>query len=201
MTLSGPVTQTDLCNGALALLGVAERLADVSSDDTINARRCRLALPPARDALLCAHPWNFAARRASLAAASTPPEWGYAFAYPLPADFLRLRAIEGGARPSVRFVIEGQDGRRVLLTDRAAPVKLLYTARVTQVSSFDALFTDALITRLAADLAMPVTQTRTIYEGLSRLALIRLEEAQLADSREGTVGENLPQGSWIGSRL
>ena len=54
---------------------------------------------------------------------------------------------------------------------------------------------------IAADLAMPVTQTRTVFETMTALSLRRLEDAQVADAREGAPGETLPEGSWIAARL
>ncbi len=200
MALDSPSSETGLCNGALALLGLDERLTDVETEDTVNARRCRLALPRARDALLSAYHWNFAARRASLAAAADAPAWGFTRQFALPPDFLRLRSLRD-QDPREGWAIEHGPSGRMLLSDRDAPVDILYTARITAVHAFDPLFTDALTARLAADLAMPVTQTRTIMETLSQLAARRLEEAQSCDAREGGGAPGFVDGSWVESRI
>ncbi len=199
MALTAAVTETEICNGALSMLGVDERLGDVETDATVNARRCRLAYPRARDALLSAYPWNFAARRASLPAFAADPAWGFATQVLLPADFLRLRHLNGAGQAD-RYVIESTADGRMLLCDLAAPLDILYTARITSAGFFDSLFVDALTARLAADLAMPVTQTRSLFETMAVIARNRIEEAQVADAREGTAGDSLPAGSWVESR-
>ncbi len=200
MALSAPQSETELCNGALALLGVDERLSDVETDTGVTARRCRSAYPRARDALLTQYPWNFAARRASLPSLAEGPVWGYAAAYLLPADFLRLRHVRH-ADPDTAYEIESRDEGRVLLCDLSAPLDILYTGRITSVGLFDPLFMDALTARLAADLAMPVTQTRTIFETMAALAARRLDEAHVSDAREGAPNQTMPAGSWFTSRL
>lgn len=200
MTLDYPQSETELCNGALALLGIDDRLTDVESDASVNARRCRLALPRVREALLAGYPWNFAARRARLTAWVSAPPWGFLHQYALPADFVRMRSLRE-ERPGERYAVEAGPAGRMLLSDRPAPLDILYTARLPGVISYDGLFLEALTVRLAADLAMPVTQTRTLFETLHRLAAVRLEEAQAADAREGSPAEGFPAGSWAEARL
>jgi len=110
-----------------------------------------------------------------------------------------VRAVRG-ADMWDRYVIEQGSGGRVILSDRAAPLDILYTARVGSVTQYDALFVQALTAHLAADLAMPVTQTRSLHDQLALTAARATEAAQIADSREGTAGEQLPADSWLLAR-
>ncbi len=199
MALTGPQSETELCNAALSLLGVEERLADVASDASVNARRCRLALPRGRDSLLAAYPWNFAARRARLPAMAAAPAWGFTAQFLVPPDLLRLRRVRGAGQAG-KYVVEATDQGPAILCDLPAPLDILYTSRTTAVGLFDPVFTDALVARLAADLAMPVTQTRSLFETMTLLAARRLEDAQVSDAREGTPAEDLPAGSWWEAR-
>ena len=78
----------DICNRALQKLG-AESITSLTQN-TENARACNSCFEFLRDAELRAHPWNFAIKRAQLAADLTPPEFGYDLRYQLPSDYLRL---------------------------------------------------------------------------------------------------------------
>ena len=61
-------SEVDIANRALQKLG-AESIVSLTQDSE-NARACNLCYEPIRDAELRAHPWNFAIKRASLAADS-----------------------------------------------------------------------------------------------------------------------------------
>ena len=112
-----PVT---LCNAALARLGEA-RIVDLL-DDNVAARACHAMLPIARAEVLRSHRWNFATARATLAALGEAPAFGYARAYGLPADNLRVlevNGVSGTGGPGAAWEVEvdtsapdgaGQDG-------------------------------------------------------------------------------------------
>src|SRR5262245_52285113 len=78
----------NICNLALQKLG-AGRIASLD-ENSREARSCANNYETTRDAELRRHFWNFARKRARLAADVTAPEFGFDSQFPLPADFLRL---------------------------------------------------------------------------------------------------------------
>lgn len=156
-------SEVDICNLALQRLGAAT----ISSltDDSKNARECNRVYDHARDSELRAHPWSFARKRASLAADSTDPSFGYAKRYAVPADFLRLMPQNGrnpndGSTPQDDLQIESG----YILTDDGAPLKIVYIRQVTDPNDFDQLFVDLLVARIARDICETITQSNKKLE-------------------------------------
>lgn len=172
-------SQTSIANAALTLLG-ADRIAAIT-DATERAAVMAELWDGARDAVLAAHPWNFALRRASLAADAAAPAWGYDRQFTLPADPYCLRVLRAEDSTMV-WRVEG----RKLLTDEAAPFKLLYVARVTEIAEWAPAFCDALAARLAADAAFKLTNSREQADLMHKLYTQRLRDARSLDGQEGT---------------
>ena len=163
-------------------------------ENTQAARACRLRYPYARDATLRGYDWNFAASRAELPALAEAPAFGFARAYDLPADCLRVRSLENGDADDWKI-----EGRRIL-TDMGSPILVKYTARVVDPAQFDALFVAALAARIAADIAVSLSESTAKAQGLWQIYLGKLHEAWKNDAIEGQP-EALPQGSWVGARF
>ena len=85
-----------LCSRALLRLG-ARSIASFD-EGTAEAEVCANLYPVARDALLSAHPWNFATGQARLARLSAVPVADFSHAFQLPGDFLRVLSAGGGGR-------------------------------------------------------------------------------------------------------
>ena len=183
-------SEVDICNLALQRLG-AKTISSLSDDSTA-ARECNRAYAHARDSELRAHPWSFARTRASLAADSTDPAFGYAKQYTLPSDYLRLLPT----RDQQDFQIEG--GK--ILTDDGAPLKVVYLKRVTDPNQFDQLFVDLLVARIARDLAEKITQSKIKIEIAQSLYEELRKEARRVNAFERPALEP-PTDSWITARL
>lgn len=179
-----------ICNRALDMLG-AEPVTSLD-DNTKASRLCVRNYEPVRDAVLRAYPWNAAVRRASLAALADAPGWGYARQFqlpegPSPEPCLRLLVVDGETEFGRRYKIEG---RRVL-TDEAAPLNILYIARVVDPSQLDAMLADVIATRLAADLSYSLTASAALGQTLMDIYQAKLAEARATDAEEGTPDELL----------
>ena len=74
----------ELCSSALIKLG-ADSISSFE-DGTAEARVAARLYPLVRDAMLCAHPWSFATKKAELARLAGPPATDFAYAYQLPND-------------------------------------------------------------------------------------------------------------------
>lgn len=160
-------SEVEICNRALQKLG-ARRIVALN-ENSVNARAVAQAYPIVRDAQLRAHPWNFAVKRAQLAANSTAPLFGKQSAYPLPSDFLRLLPRDPGSgfnqswSPNIPFngyidrdwQIEGTE----LLTNETGAFDLRYIAFVTDPNKMDILFREAVSAALAIEICEELTQS------------------------------------------
>ncbi len=97
-----------ICNSALIKLGASTILS--LTEGSKNANLCNEQYEKLRDDLLRAHPWNFAAARQKLARLADAPAFGFAYAYQLPAAFLRAIEVSGNdsGRGGAAYKIEGR---------------------------------------------------------------------------------------------
>ena len=80
--MSAVTSELEIYNLALSRIG-QDTLSSV--DESSKAGRlCRLHYALLRDAVLRAHPWNFAMRRVELAQVTFTPAFEYDYAYALP---------------------------------------------------------------------------------------------------------------------
>lgn len=146
------------------------------SDDTKSARVLSLLFDPIRDVALRLHPWNFATRRAVLALKAEVPAFGFSKIYALPSDYLRFLRLNSGDE---HYQLEA-DG---LLTE-ANPAELRYIARITDTTRFDPLFVFALAALLAAEAALPITNSQSLRENAVARFREKLQEARSVDAME-----------------
>lgn len=179
-----------ICNSALLKIG-AERISSLS-DDNKRAIACNEQYAKLRDEVLADHPWNFALKRATLAADATAPNWGYARRFPLPSDCLRVIETQ---YPNQIYKIESG----FILTDES-DIKILYVFQQTDVTKFSAKFCEALSLRIAADLAYHLAQSASLSQQLLASYSALLADARAVDAQEGSPAEMVVD-EWTGARL
>lgn len=193
MPALGEYSEVAICNLALAEVGRGAEI--VSLDEPSQAARaCARRYPYARDAVLRSFDWNFATCRASLPALAEPPLFGRRLAFALPIDCLLVRKVHDVT--DADWEIEG----RAILADAPAPLRITYTARITSPAQFDVLFTDALVTRLAADLAVQLSDSPARATSLNQLFREKLAHARARDTDEGTT-TRAPRSTWLDARF
>lgn len=174
---AGETAAIRLCGRALTLLG-ARSIAGFD-DSGAEAAVARTLYPGLRDALLSAHPWSFATRQAALAAQEVQPLGDFDFAYALPEDFLRaLSAGPAGRGRGAEYVLA--EGR---LHADLENLVLVYVARVSE-EGFPPFFAQALVARLAAEFCLPLTESTSRAESLSRVAEQELARAKGIDAQQ-----------------
>lgn len=188
-------SEVDICNFALQKLG-AEPIVSLSQDSE-NARSCNRVYFHLRDVELRAHPWNFAIKRVQLAADSTAPDFGYANAYPLPSDFLRLMPPDVQFNPNdLDWQIEG----RKILTNDAGALDVRYIYRVEDPNEFDATFVEALACRIAMELCEKITQSNSKAQMIREDYTTAMRTARKLNAFENIPAEP-PTDTWITSRI
>jgi hypothetical protein len=200
---------TDICNIALSRIGHGQ-ITDFDSDTTKAGDICRLQYPICRDTLLRMHPWNFAIKRVSLALSATTPVFEYTYAFAMPTDCLKIvrtsweangwsnkddATREFWAQPSIPYRIEGGF---LLCNDDTAIIE--YVAKITDPAQYDAMFVDVLAQRLAAEIAMNLTDNQSFTKTAWDMYAIKLNEARTIDAQEGSARDIVDDSAWLQAR-
>lgn len=143
-----------ICNMALQKLGAA-RITSLT-EDSRNARACNACFEMVRDRELRARAWNFAKKRETLAPHATAPAFDFAYAFPVPSDFLRLLPP---ARTYLDWSIENHQGVKCIMTNDGDSIEVIYIAKITDPTLYDPLFDEALACKLATHMCEEITQS------------------------------------------
>tara|TARA_R110000787_G_scaffold212900_2_gene322477 strand:- start:29 stop:622 length:594 start_codon:yes stop_codon:yes gene_type:complete len=184
-------SEVQVCNLALTKIGESQIIS--LAENSKAARLCSLHYAPTRDAVLRSHIWNFAIKRVELALSTTTPAYDYSYQFAIPVDSLRI--LETNLSNTAEWKIENG----FLLADSDA-VKVRYLSRVTDPTVFDSLFTEALASRLAAELAVPLTDSITLSKLMIDLYASKIAEARTMDAVEGTP-DNIEADAWLNARV
>jgi hypothetical protein len=169
-----------LCSRALLKIG-AQPVASLE-EGTAEAEVAANLYPAVRDAMLSAHPWSFASGQMELPRLLETPVADYCYAFQLPVDF--LRALSAG-RPGAGRGIDYRLSENRLHSNQPK-VTLSYLFRPAE-SEFPPFFASALVTRLAAEFCIPLTESTSRADMLHRLADAEFRQARLTDSQQNTV--------------
>ena len=197
-------SQVDICNRALTKLG-ADRITSLD-DNSKSARSMKSLWDTVRRAEIRKRPWGFALKRDSLPSLAAAPAWGFALAYQLPPDFLRLVQVSDVfIVPSLTDYREGDDSAYAieggqLLTDFPAPLKIRYARDITDPGAFDALFVEVFASKLAYESCYEITQSRQGCEAAMQDYKIAVTEAIRCNAIERPP-QGLPDDSWVLGRL
>ena len=189
-----PLSQVNICNLALGWLG-AELLTAIT-DDKIEGRLCRENYDSARDSVLEDHAWTFANARRILSPDPVVPVFGFGQRFKLPADCIRVLSANQTDRADNQTAWV-REGNYLLSTNEVLYLK--YTRRVTEEGLFSPNFTQAFANRLAADLALPITESRTMQEHQWAAYISKLEGAAATDGMQGT-SQRIRSNRLLGSR-
>ena len=186
-------SKTSVCNLALARIG-GKRITDFDddSDTKPEAIYCRLFFDQTVRSLLKDHYWPFAKDRVKLSAdtewdVDTDNDFGFTYAYHLPADFIRLILFYNGSdKPDGKtYYTYELEGKRLLSSESA--VYLKYIKWVTDVGAWDALFTETLILMLASKMTMPLTQELEIKQDIDKDLTFLFKKVRAMDRMEEQV--------------
>ena len=185
----------ELCNAALIDLG--EEAIFSLTDSTKAARLCNQRWPAVRDAVLRAHPWNCACAQVRLAASAGAPAFGFAQAFPLPTDCLRVLRVQCGGALLDEW--EAQGGS--ILCGEPGPLDLTYVRRLDDPRLYDPLLCEALTARLSATLAYPLTASTALGQAFWSLYAEKLREARGVDAREAAPPAAPQPTTWLAAKL
>lgn len=206
------VSEVSICNQALSWLGQSPIIS--LDDQNTTAELCRINYPQLRDALLELRPWTFAVARhksetTELMQSNNCAEytgWGEGYAHVVPNDWLLVyrvyRNITNAYGPSTYWDYGDdanwtREGDYVVASD--AVVYMYGLRRITDPGKFSLLFVQALAARLAADLALPITQNAQLHQTMEVLYENKLTDAAARDGAQGR-NEQIGNSRLIDSR-
>ncbi|ENX36325.1 hypothetical protein F889_00487 [Acinetobacter colistiniresistens] len=138
-------TRVSICNAALRMIG--EKVIASFDDETELAEHCRDIYTQTRRRILRDHPWSCARKRVTLSPVTTHPSFGYAHAFPLPRDFIRV------VDPNTNcYEIES---RHILAN--TSRINLVYIFDNDNEDTWDSMLTEAMSLQLASKMAKPIT--------------------------------------------
>ena len=165
-----------LCSRALIRIG-ANPITSFT-DGSVEAEIASALFEPTTNALLSSYQWSFATKQVALTLLGNDPAADYSHAYGLPNDY--LRALSAGSDKRGRgtnFRIQG-----TALHANVASVVLTYIYRPDEVN-FPPYFDQAVITRLAAEMTIPVTENTSRAEAMFRMADDEFKRARQIDAQ------------------
>lgn len=211
-------SETSICNAALRLIK-GGRIDSLDEQSTI-ASDCKEIYPVARDAVLCAHPWNFATKRATLTLTNeTPLGSEYSYKYTLPTNPYCLRVIRIPEQvynmtdpyttttyKNIGYAYNGLVDNTYRIEGRSLVTNLTgvvieYIARETNAGLFPPYFSELLAARIALDLPYSVSGSVSLADRIDNLYQKRLRDAKSIDGQEGTYRKKPTRSSYITARL
>lgn len=162
---SAVTTKSEICKQAVMRLGTTDSLSQTGGHPALFAHSF---YDHALEELLADLPWAFAKKQVSITANATAPTQGYLRRYAIPTDFLqliRVNQIDTSENFGQWEIVGG-----FIHTDLGSPIIIDYTANITDVTQFPPPFVEALIARIAAKIALPLTAKPDIATALAQAA-------------------------------
>lgn len=189
-------TIISIANAAATRIGTAARLTSLDDNRTV-ARTLKAVWDDQRRAVLRDGSWNFASRRAELAAEADGERvvYPWAYAFPLPAESLRLIEVLDLAD---RLAWQYEDG--AVLCNSAGPLRVRYAIDVPELARWDDLAADAFALRLAWRCGHKIAGSSFDKEACWRDYREALGRARTIDALENPPIP-LDQGGWFEARM
>lgn len=193
--MASTTTVTGICNIALGWLR-ANLIVNFDDDESVEAKLCRANYDRIREAVLEDREWRFATKRVTMVESAETPTYGWAFKFTLPADTIRALAVSatkptGITNSAMDNNIEWEREENFINADRAS-IFLRYTFNIEVTTMFSPGFVQALATRLAAELAVPLTGSDKRHDSLLKQYIGMVDRAGTRDGMQGKAKQRRP---------
>lgn len=200
-------SDVEICNMALAHIGVGNYISSLATDDSDEADACNAFLETVRQQTLRDFPWPFATKTADLGLVEEEPndglEWGFSYRYP--SDCLEARRIPSGLRMDtvvsrVPFRIGYDDQGRLIFCD-IEDAQMEYTALVSDPSYYPPDFVMAMSYRLAWHIAprLAINYTPNMTQSLMQMYAMQIGKAK-ANSANEESADRASDAEWTSGR-
>lgn len=177
------VSETSICNQALGFVG--SKFITSLDEDSREANWMKANYPFIRDAVLEERMWTFATGRATSTVADLD-EWGEFYKHPKPEGWIGIFRVYRDVSTN-RLEADRtwrMEGGNVL--SKYETIHIWGVRRVTDTGAFSPLFVQALVARLAADAAIPMSENRQLQVDLWQLYGDKITEAAARDGQQGS---------------
>jgi len=181
--------EVTIVNQALGFLGV-DRITSLN-DNSKSARLAKTVYAGLRDAVLEEGDWRFAIKRFKLLLSAEQPEFGSGNYFVIPMEVLRV--IECNENRYDWDV----EGNNILI--EAEEARILTVSRVVNVDHMSSMFQQAFAARIAWDLALPITQSKTMHDTMFQLYKDKVDYAKANNGMQGST-KRFAKGRLVGSR-
>ena len=187
---------TSICNQALLKIGGTPITSISPPDGSRESMLCAALFDDTKAAVLEETNWAFAIRRFQLAPLADAPAFGYQYAFTLPPEVARVISVGTGNAPNnIEWHVEGKD----VVCDSDA-INVYAVVGDVDTNDFSPMFTQAFITRLAAEMATALTGDKGLSQALWNEYGAKIELATTSDSQQGTY-EKTSLGGLVGIRV
>jgi len=197
-------SKVEICNVALTTY-LGEGTINSLTEGSPAAVQCNLHYDRCLRGLLEWHWWEFAKERQVLAEVTNDRDtiWGYK--YQRPADALAIRWVNTAedARAAIALGKSPDTPREITQTAIYSDVQTAvceYTALKEDPALFTQSFRDALSARIAAAIAMPITQNGRLASEAMRASQYLAEVAAMNDDSESEATAYAETASWLQAR-
>lgn len=180
----------DIANRALDKLGHGTITS--LADNNTTASLCNRTWEFVRDQVLREHPWNFAVKRVTLAPLSAAPDWGFTYQHQLPSDLLRILEVRDLSTDEYQI-----EDNKIMADEDTLYVR--YIKQVTDPNEYDALFIDAVASRMAYEMCESLTQSNSKRQLAWEEYMEAMVSARRVDAQENPAGV-FEEDSWIEAR-
>lgn len=156
-------SKVQICNLALARLGAA-RITSLT-DNTESANLCNLLFNDIAEEVMMEGAWTSTLVRTDLAQTTNTPSYDYTYEYQLPVNpkCLKVLAVNDLVQGDIDYRIEGD---KLLCND--STIKILYISYLTDTEAYGTALKTAIVSRLAMELAYPITGNASLVDALMR---------------------------------
>jgi hypothetical protein len=192
--VNASLSAVTICNQALSWLGVSPIVS--LSDPRTEAELCNENYEFLRNAVLEERMWTFATVRAVSETGERDP-WDVAWVHQRPLDWLQVFRVYPNPNSKIHDESFRMEGGKVL--SRHSTIYMWGIEEVTDTNRFSFLFAQCLAARIAADLAISITENRQLQEDLWKLYAFKLSEAATRDGQQG-ANERIQTNILTGAR-
>lgn len=185
------MSDVQIANMALSNIGVAQQIANLTTEQSVESNTCALYMQQALEGTLEDFSWPFATAYQAMgkvvdnSAVTTPFDWLYAYRYP--SDCLHARRLVTylGRRdpnpPPFRIGADSQ-GRLVWTNDTNGILE--YTFRIKDYNQLTPLFAEAMSWKLGGFIAPALSRVKGIADKSEVLYLRKLAKAEVEAANE-----------------
>lgn len=179
------VSEVSICNQAISwLAGTPITSLD---DDTVEAILCKANYELARNAVLEDRAWTFATRRFVLTPEAEKPAWGYGQQYLIPPEIIRVLEVHDADNQRLANGPSDMDWRREenRIVCNRAKIYVKALVKIEDPERFTPAFVQCLAARIAADIAIPLTESTQMQKDMWALYQVKLADAAATDGSQG----------------